>query len=87
MFSIIGVELQKGSLNGIQSNDLHLRVNHLTKAKLILANTRIHVPLKLIIRHLVAFLVLPVALAILLDGVVGEMNDFFPDVVDVELVG
>lgn len=87
MFSIITIQLQISSLNSIQTNLLHLWVNNLTKTKPTFTNSPIHIPLKLIIRHLVTLLIFPVSLAIFLDGVVGEMDYFLADVVDVELVG
>lgn len=88
---MVGIELQISGPDCIQGYRLHFGVYHLTEIKLaflacLLAALAVHVSLKFVVGHLVPLLVLAVPLAVFLDGVVGEVDNFLADVVEVELV-
>lgn len=83
MLGIVGVQLQVGGLYGIKSDTLHTRIDHLTEVKFAFTICWIHIPLKLIVRDFVALLVFAVALTVLLDCIVRQMNHFIPNVFDI----
>lgn len=86
MLVVVGIELEVGGLDCIEGDLLHSRVDHLPKAELTLPEGGVHVPLKLVVGDFVAFFVFAIPFAVLLNGIVGKVDDLLPNVIDVELV-
>jgi hypothetical protein len=72
---VIGIKLQISGFDCIQGNSLHFGVNHIGKAEFALSVSRIHVSLELIVGDLISLLILAVAVTVLLDGIIGEVDD------------
>ena len=82
-----GVQLQEGGLNRVGGDGPHLGVDVFGEAAAALAVLLVEVALELVVGELVTLLVLAVEGAVLLDGVVGEVDELIADVVEVEVVG
>lgn len=75
--------MQVGGFDCIESYGLHAGVYHLAEAKFgtIFRRLRVHVSLEIVVGYLISLLIFAVSVTVLLDGVVGKMDDFLSNVI------
>ena len=71
MLGVIGIQLQIGGLNSIESNPFHFGIDHFRKVKFPLTIRRIHIPLELVIGYFVSFFIFAIAITVFLNGIIG----------------
>ncbi len=84
----MGIQLQIGGFDCIECDGLHTWVYHLSKIELraIFSCLCVHIALELVVGNLIALLILPVSVTVFLDCIIGEVDYFLPNVIQVELV-